>query len=310
MAFSVFAPRPTSGDPPRVPANTRTPSVLGRGAAAYGRKHEVAALLLWTLALFLILALATYRGDPSGTTPVPPTPPGADVVGPVGDAVARALVSLLGVIGWTLPLELCLLGIPLVRGRPSPLTPGRVAGDLLLVVVAAALVQVGGSGRVAFGTHPAGGLVGELFGEARAIPFSRRRGRSWSGSRVLGLILIGRAAFFVHRARATDGPGGGADRGLGGRSRAGGRAGVGRGAGASRSSARRWRARRTSPASTCRRRTRRSWPALPFEEDDGVASALVDDLPPPPVRRSRRPKAESGAVRKAAPAALCGGHGG
>jgi S-DNA-T family DNA segregation ATPase FtsK/SpoIIIE len=285
MAFSVFAPRPTSGEPPRVPANTRTPSVLGRGAAAYGRKHEVAALLLWTLALFLVLALATYRGDPSGSTQVPPTPAGPDIVGPVGEAVARALVSLLGVVGWTLPLELCLLGIPLVRGRPSPLTPGRVAGDLLIVVVTAALVQVGGPGHVAFGTHPAGGLVGELFGELGRSLFSTA-GSFLVGFACLGLILIGRAAFsFIALARLT--------------ARAAARLGAWMVA-AARAVARAWAEARELERERKEAARLASEPhidvspkddavvaVLPFDEDDGVASALLEE-PPPPVRRSRR----------------------
>jgi S-DNA-T family DNA segregation ATPase FtsK/SpoIIIE len=287
MAFSVFAPRPTPGEAPRVPSNTRTPSVLGRGAAAYGRKHEVAALLLWTLALFVILALATYRGDPSGSAQVPPTPPGPDIVGPVGEAAARGLVSLLGVVAWTLPLELCLLGIPLVRGRPSPLTPGRVAGDLLLVIVTAALVQVGGPGHVAFGTHPAGGLVGELFGELGRSLFSTA-GSFLVGFACLGLVLIGRAAFsFIALARLT--------------ARAAARVGAWMAA-AARAVARAWAEARelererkeaarvaNEPHIDVSPRDDAVVALLPFDEDDGVAAALVDE-PPAPVRRPRRAK--------------------
>ncbi|HEY8091034.1 MAG TPA: DNA translocase FtsK 4TM domain-containing protein, partial [Polyangiaceae bacterium] len=107
----------------------RSPSVLGRGAAAFGRSREVAALVVWTLAVFLGLALASY--------------PQPNWVGPVGEVFAGWLASLVGIVAWALPLELFLLGIPLVRGKESAATPGRVAGDLLMAVVAAALVQVG-----------------------------------------------------------------------------------------------------------------------------------------------------------------------
>src|SRR6185437_6988312 len=69
---------------PALPANTRQPRVLGRGAAVYGRTREVAALVLWTLALFFALALASYQGDPSSAVLAVPTPPGPDWVGPVG----------------------------------------------------------------------------------------------------------------------------------------------------------------------------------------------------------------------------------
>jgi S-DNA-T family DNA segregation ATPase FtsK/SpoIIIE len=181
MAIPVFGP------PPRAPSNTRTPTVLGRGAAAYGRTREVAALVVWTLALFLGLALASY--------------PEANWVGSVGEVFAGWLASLVGLVAWALPLELFLLGIPLVRGKESAATPGRIAGDLLMAVVAAALVQVGSPGRTAFGANPAGGLIGELFGELARSLFSTA-GSFLVGFACLGLILIGRATFsFIALAR-------------------------------------------------------------------------------------------------------------
>jgi S-DNA-T family DNA segregation ATPase FtsK/SpoIIIE len=195
------APARPPGVPPLLPTNTRVPTVLGRGAAAYGRTREVAALVLWTCAIFLALALASYRGDPTGNPIASPTPDGQDWVGPAGAACARGLVSLVGLVAWGLPLELMLLGIPLVRGRVSSVTSGRIAGDLLLAVVTSALIQVAGPGRVAFGTHPAGGGFGEVFGELARSLFSTA-GSFLVGFACLGLILIGRAAFsFIALAR-------------------------------------------------------------------------------------------------------------
>ena len=179
--------------------NTRVPTLIGRNAGAYGRTREVAALVVWTLAIFLALALASYRGDPSGSPAM--TPPGSDWVGPVGGLCARGLVSLVGLVAWALPLELFALGVPLVRGKESAATPGRIAGDLLCAVVAAALIQVGGPSRTAFGSYPAGGVVGELFGELARSLFSTA-GSFLVGFACLGLILIGRAAFsFIALAR-------------------------------------------------------------------------------------------------------------
>ncbi len=147
----------------------------------------MAALVVWTLAVFLVLALGSF--------------PEANWVGPVGEVFAQALASLVGLVAWALPLELFLLGIPLVRGKESAATPGRVAGDLLMAVVAAALVQVGWPGRTAFGSLAAGGLVGELFGELARSLFSTA-GSFLVGFACLGLVLIGRAAFsFIAFAR-------------------------------------------------------------------------------------------------------------
>src|SRR5262249_29694690 len=126
----------------------------------------------------------------------PPAPlvAGADWVGPVGAACARAIVSLIGVIGWVIPLELVLLGFPFVRGKKSLVTPARLAGDLLLVVIAAALVQVVWKDALAFGRQPAAGLVGETFGELARSLFSTI-GSFLVGFACLGLLLIARASF-------------------------------------------------------------------------------------------------------------------
>jgi S-DNA-T family DNA segregation ATPase FtsK/SpoIIIE len=215
MAFPLFAPRRALGvshdgvhaSSPN-PANTRMASVLGAGAGRYTRGREVAALLLWTVAVFLVLALASYAGDPAvallADASVPPIPGdtlpaviairGENWVGPVGESCARALVSLIGVIAWSIPLEFALLGVPFVRGRKSLITPARLAGDFLIVVLAAALVQVGGPGKLAFGHHAASGAVGELFGELARSLFSTV-GSFLVGFACLGLILIARATF-------------------------------------------------------------------------------------------------------------------
>ena len=290
MPFPVFAPRPpvqSSPESSRTPANTRVPTVLGRGASAYGRKHEVAALVLWTVALFLALALASYRGDPAGAAPPVPTPASAAWVGPVGEAVARGLVSLIGVVAWSLPFELFVLGIPLVRGKPSPVTPGRVAGDLLLAIVTAALVEVGGQGRTAFGTHSASGLVGEVFGELARSLFSTA-GSFLVGFACLGLILIGRAEFsFIALARLVVRIA---------------RRVAGWIAAAARAVAEAWKRARDlererrdiarlarEPRIDVSHKDEAIVAALPFDMDDGLAGALVEEGSPPP-RPRRKPR--------------------
>jgi S-DNA-T family DNA segregation ATPase FtsK/SpoIIIE len=148
----------------------------------------VAALLLWLGALFLTLGLASFESGPGLAST------GADWVGPVGAAFARAFVAAVGLVAWAVPVELVLLGIPFVRGKPSLVTPARVAGDFLIGLLAAALVQVGWAGRHAFGTYTASGAVGELFGELMRSLFSTM-GSFLVGFGLLGLILIARASF-------------------------------------------------------------------------------------------------------------------
>lgn len=190
MGLPLFSPRRATAD---VPANTKLPGlpglsrIVGSGVT-HARGREVAALLLWVGAVFLVLALGSFGGDPAlGTS-------GANWVGPVGEACAHGLVYLIGVVAWALPLELALLGIPFVRGKDSLVTPARVAGDLLIAIVAAALVQVGWPGARSFDAHSSAGVVGELFGELGRSLFSTV-GSFLVGFACLGLILIGRASF-------------------------------------------------------------------------------------------------------------------
>ena len=178
--------------------------MLGAQPHTFARGREVAALLLWTLAVFFALALASYVGEPTPATgQVEATPlTGENWVGPVGAVIARAAVSLVGVMSWVVPFEALLLGIPFVTGRKSRATAARMAGDILLVVIGASLVQVGWPEKVAFGLHPAGGQIGELFGEIARSLFSTV-GSFLVGFALVGLILIGRASFsFIALMRA------------------------------------------------------------------------------------------------------------
>jgi DNA segregation ATPase FtsK/SpoIIIE, S-DNA-T family len=196
MAFPLLAQRRAE---PALPPNNRVPTVVGKGAGALARHREVAALAMWTGAVFLTLALASYAGEPAlaavaeNATPREPIV-GENWVGPVGEACARCFVQLVGVAAWVVPLELFLLGIPFVRGKPNNVTPARLGGDMLMLVIAAALVQVGWPTAVAFGKQPAAGLVGELFGEVGRSLFSSI-GSFLVGFSLLGLILIARATF-------------------------------------------------------------------------------------------------------------------
>jgi DNA segregation ATPase FtsK/SpoIIIE, S-DNA-T family len=165
----------------------------------------VAALLLWTAAVFLVLALGSYAGSPGNEgAGVVPLSMGQNWVGPVGEACARGLVTLLGVVAWAMPVEMMLIGIPFVRGKPNVATPSRLAGDLLIAVIASALVQVGWPAREAFGHHGASGLVGELFGELGRSLFSTI-GSFLVGFASLGLLLIARATFsFIATVQAIE----------------------------------------------------------------------------------------------------------
>jgi S-DNA-T family DNA segregation ATPase FtsK/SpoIIIE len=160
-----------------------------KGPQFHGRLLEAAALLLFFGAAFLALSLASFRVDPFD-----PTQNGADLAGATGAAVAGTLVQGFGVVAWLLPLDLVLLGAPLFRGRTPQNLGYRVAADVLVGVVLAALVQVAAPELTAFGAVSAAGNVGMLFGELSRQAFSTL-GSFLVGLTCVGLILIGRSSF-------------------------------------------------------------------------------------------------------------------
>ncbi|HEY0466185.1 MAG TPA: DNA translocase FtsK 4TM domain-containing protein, partial [Polyangiaceae bacterium] len=198
MGAKLFSTRAAASGPGLDAAGTSASSRIEPRSRFFGRLFETAALLMFTGAAFLFLALATARVDP-----LDPAVHGANWVGPVGGNVAAILIQGFGLVAWLLPLEIALCGAPLFRGQRPPALGLRVAGDLVVAIVLAALVQVALPEAVVFGNAPAAGNVGLLFGELMREAFSTL-GSFLVALTIVGLILIGRASFsFIagcHRA--------------------------------------------------------------------------------------------------------------
>ncbi|MDI1484773.1 DNA translocase FtsK 4TM domain-containing protein [Polyangium sp. y55x31] len=205
MTVPLFAPRrvqtaPGPGETVSSPTK-RTRGGGGRGgegegasaATAAPARHtyarEAAALVLLASALYTSLALASFRGDP-----LRPEVVGPDWVGPVGAAFAGFSASTVGVVAWALPLELVALSAPLLGGKPSRASVSRFGGDIVVIVILAALAHVAFPLSTSFGAMPLGGAVGELFGEVMRSLFSAI-GSYIIGLTVVSLILVQRATF-------------------------------------------------------------------------------------------------------------------
>jgi DNA segregation ATPase FtsK/SpoIIIE, S-DNA-T family len=154
-----------------------------------GKAREAASLLLVAAAAYLVLALAGVRFDPTD-----PSVTGSDLAGPVGAAIGGLLARGFGLVAWLAPLELGLVALPLFRPGRMPVTSFRLAGDLVLSVVLAALVHIAMPDYLVFGHVPSGGNVGLFFGEVMQALFSAI-GSFLVGGTIVGLILIGRSQF-------------------------------------------------------------------------------------------------------------------
>ncbi|HEX6277985.1 MAG TPA: DNA translocase FtsK 4TM domain-containing protein [Polyangiaceae bacterium] len=166
------------------------------GHRSQSRFREAAALVLVAGAVFLLLALASYR-----VPAVDFGEPADGWVGPVGGFLSRWLVQGFGVVAWLVPVEVGLVALPLFRGRSHADLGLRVAGDLTLAIVLSALSQVVAPGTHVFGHGLVGGNVGLLFGELMRGLFSTI-GSLLVGFSIVGLILIGRSSFsFIDACR-------------------------------------------------------------------------------------------------------------
>ena len=101
MGAKLFSTRAAAGGPTFQTATADS----GVGSAGlrprsrfFGRLLETAALLLFTAAAFLLLALATARVDP-----LDPAVHGANWVGPAGGNIAALLIQGFGLAAWLLP---------------------------------------------------------------------------------------------------------------------------------------------------------------------------------------------------------------
>jgi S-DNA-T family DNA segregation ATPase FtsK/SpoIIIE len=170
---------------------------------AHSFARESAAVLFLATALYVALALLSFRADPDN-----PDVHGPEWVGPVGATLAEVLVTAVGLATWIFPIELAAIGLALVadaeaRPRSARAWATRFFGDVTIVTICAALVHVAFPDAEAFGKMPLGGLVGEHAGELMRALFSSI-GSFIIGLTVVALILVGRASFsFIESARRT-----------------------------------------------------------------------------------------------------------
>jgi S-DNA-T family DNA segregation ATPase FtsK/SpoIIIE len=182
IPVALFTPRRSAAGGSDLPEYGGPKTTLDRG-------REAAALILFAAAVYATLALLSFQADP-----MQPDVHGSDWVGPVGAGFANAAVGFLGVVAWGIPLEFALFAAPLLKRRASIANVARLAGDVLVACIAAALVHIALPHASVFGAMAVGGTFGELFGEVLRSLFSTI-GSYIIGLTIVGLVLIGRASF-------------------------------------------------------------------------------------------------------------------
>lgn len=198
MAVPLFAPRRAPAAP--APAESAAATTKKQRDASSSKAEpalrpmhtyarEAAALLLLASALYTVLALASFEADP-----MRPEVTGPNWVGPVGEAFSSFFSGAFGIAAWTIPIELTVLAGPLLGGKPSRASVARFGGDIVVLVILAALAHVAFPVAHAFGALPLGGAVGELFGEVMRSLFSAI-GSYIIGITIVSLILVQRATF-------------------------------------------------------------------------------------------------------------------
>jgi S-DNA-T family DNA segregation ATPase FtsK/SpoIIIE len=154
----------------------RAKKSAGRPAEA-AWKRPVAGILLAGIAAVALLGLWSYG----------PRTPDANWAGPVGHAVAGALLGVAGVGAYALAVSIIAVAIALVVGRPR-VSISNAASWLLFCISLMALVHLGVHARLQ--GHAPGGLLGALIaGGARAAL------STWGAAVLIG--AIGAAALVV-----------------------------------------------------------------------------------------------------------------
>ena len=119
-----------------------------------GRRHEVLGILCGAATVLLGLSLFSY--DARGSE---------NLIGPVGEELARVFATAFGVAAWVVPVELGLLTWRLFQRRRSPVGFAHLASTLVIVLVGCAMVHLAMPATTVLGGHLPGGLFGEVLGE-------------------------------------------------------------------------------------------------------------------------------------------------
>ena len=127
--------------------------------------HEIVALILFAAGLLVLLALVTYSATDPCFSVSAPAGPVTNAIGIIGSYLSDALLKLLGICAYLLPLFLFAYAAYFALGGEAVHPLLKKVGGLLLVVSLATLLGLQGDSVMLFGESiPSGGMLGKLFG--------------------------------------------------------------------------------------------------------------------------------------------------
>src|SRR5262245_17718173 len=174
-------------------ARRRTVSPRREPAEDRGFWAEAMAVILMTVALLMVVSLASYHADDPVSWPLGhwSNEPVRNIVGIAGAQCAELLLQLFGYAAWAVPPLLLLLGWE-VFWRRSGRALSRFGGSALLVVSAAASLHLAIDQQA--GVYDAGGWFGYSFAHALARLLNR-----W-GALIASLAIVVISLLVVTRA--------------------------------------------------------------------------------------------------------------
>ncbi|WP_352431957.1 DNA translocase FtsK [Pyrinomonas sp.] len=128
------------------------------------RRNEIIALALFVTGVLLLLCLASFDpNDPSWNTAA--NRPSRNLVGAIGANVGAALLQILGLTAYLLPLLLFIVGWRRFRTQRWQAPLARVCGLALLVLSISALLALAGFAPIFDRSVEPGGLIGRVIAQ-------------------------------------------------------------------------------------------------------------------------------------------------
>jgi S-DNA-T family DNA segregation ATPase FtsK/SpoIIIE len=127
-----------------------------------GRRGEIIAIILCAVAVLVLLCLASYNPNDNSLMAAGGNANRANLVGAVGANLAAVLLQFFGVISYALPVVLLVWAWRRFRKSNARLSFGRIAGVIVILLAASALLSLSTLSPLADRSYEPGGITGTL----------------------------------------------------------------------------------------------------------------------------------------------------